>query len=153
ARLRRRLLLRPPTILLTTPESLAVLLAHGSCEELFAELRWLVVDEVHALAGCKRGADLALSLERVQDLARRPLQRIGLSATCAQLDEVAQFLVGSGRPCTVVRVPDCTPVELDVEPLADDGRGFMARLVDRLARELERYRTVLVFTNARGLAE
>src|SRR5205823_675404 len=60
ARLRRRMLLRPPAILLTTPESLAVLLAQASAESLFAHLRWVVVDEVHALAACKRGADLAL---------------------------------------------------------------------------------------------
>src|SRR5439155_2393994 len=153
ARQRRRLLQRPPAILLTTPESLAVLLAQAGARHLFTEVRWLVVDEVHILAGCKRGADLALSMERLEELTGRPLQRIGLSATCAPLCEIAQFLVGTGRPCTVVRVPDRTPLELSVEPLPDDGPGFLAGLVERLTKELERHRTTLIFTNARGLAE
>jgi ATP-dependent Lhr-like helicase len=151
-RLRRRLQRRPPAILLTTPESLAVLLANAGGPALFAALRWVIVDEVHALAESKRGADLALSLERIDDLARQP-QRIGLSATCRPLGEVAQFLVGVGRACTVAQVADAAPLEVATEPLPEDGRGFLARVVDRLSPELERHPTTLVFTNARGLAE
>src|SRR5262249_33448805 len=104
ARLRARLHLEPPDILLTTPESLAVLLSQPAACDLFADLRWVVVDEVHALAPSKRGADLALSLERLQALAGPELQRIGLSATCAPLTEAARFLAGVERPCAFAQV-------------------------------------------------
>src|SRR5262249_43385676 len=88
ARLRRRLLRQPPDFLLTTPESLAVLLSQPAGAALFHDLRWVIVDEIHALAANKRGADLSLSLERLSALAGEQLQRIGLSATCAPLAEV-----------------------------------------------------------------
>jgi ATP-dependent helicase Lhr and Lhr-like helicase len=165
-RVRRRLLLEPPDVLLTTPESLAVLLARREAYDLFGGLSWVIVDEVHALAESKRGADLALSLERLEEIAGLRLQRIGLSATCAPLADVARFLAGVGRPCTVAQVAEGAPLELTVEPLpgparlpaAEEGaerrgRGFLARLVDRLLPELEANRTTLVFTNVRSLAE
>src|SRR6185369_3900256 len=98
---RKRQLARPPAVLLTTPESLAVLLTDHRAAAFFRDLRWLVVDEVHALAPCKRGADLSLSLERLEELVGSPLQRIGLSATCEPLATAASFLVGAGRPCAV----------------------------------------------------
>src|SRR5437764_707067 len=107
---RRPWQLEPPDILLTTPESLAVMLARREARDLFASLSWVVVDEVHALAESKRGADLALSLERLEEIAGRRLQRIGLSATCAPLAEVARFLVGVGRPCTVAQVAEGAPL-------------------------------------------
>jgi ATP-dependent Lhr-like helicase len=150
----RRLLRRqPPDILLTTPESLAVLLAQPTAEELFADLRWLVIDEVHALAAGKRGADLSLSLERLTAVARQPVQRIGLSATCTPLPVAAEFLVGAGRPCAIAAVQETNPLELRVEPLAAYGSGFLKTLLDRLERELETNRTLLIFTNVRSLAE
>ncbi len=111
-RLRRRLFRKPPDILITTPESLAVMLIHPAAKELFQDLRWLIVDEVHALAGSQRGADLALSLERLQALTPSggDLRRIGLSATCAPLTTAAGFLVGVGRPCAIAEVTDASPV-------------------------------------------
>ncbi len=153
ARVRRQLHLQPPDLLLTTPESLAVLLAQSSAAELFRELRYVVVDEVHALAPNKRGADLALSLERLTDLAGVPLQRIGLSATCAPVAAAAHFLAGTGRSCTVAQVFDDTPFELTVDPLEEGHGGFVARLLDRLEPELTTQRTTLLFTNSRSLAE
>jgi ATP-dependent Lhr-like helicase len=171
---RRHLFERPPAILVTTPESLAVLLTQPPAPELFAGLDWLVVDEVHALAGNKRGADLALSLERVEALAAggapgHRLQRIGLSATCSPLDVAGRFLAGTGRPCAIAQVADDSPLQMTIEPLEldDEGveaetagsggpshaRGFLGRLVDRLEPELRRNRTTLVFTNVRALAE
>jgi ATP-dependent Lhr-like helicase len=159
-RVRRRLLTHPPDLLLTTPESLAVMLSHVSAADLFRDLRWVVIDEVHALAGCKRGADLALSLERLELLApaRERLQRIGLSATCAPLETAASFLAGVDRPCTVAQAADCGAIELTVELLsADEGRdstsGFLARLVERIELVLRENRTTLIFTNTRSLAE
>src|SRR5262249_38996128 len=137
----------------TTPESLALLLTQPAWIDHLAAVRWVVVDEVHALAASKRGADLSLSLERLQACAADPVQRIGLSATCAPLATVASFLAGTDRPCTVARVGDDARWQLDIEPLPDGDRGFVGQLVERLTPELLRQRTVLIFTNARGLAE
>src|SRR6516162_6576876 len=117
-RLRKRLLTDPPAILATTPESLAVLLTQPAALAIFQAVRWVVVDEVHSLATNKRGADLCLSLERLEALLaecrlrreNRGLQRIGLSATCAPLETAARFLVGAGRSCTLAEVPDHTPL-------------------------------------------
>jgi ATP-dependent Lhr-like helicase len=153
ARARRQLLREPPDILLTTPESLAVLLVHPGAADLLGGVRWVVVDETHALAGDKRGADLSLSLERLEDLAGGGLQRIGLSATCAPLAVVARFLAGADRPCTVAQVPETAPLVLEVEPLSETGGSLCQRLVTRLAPLFEGSRTTLVFTNVRSLAE
>src|SRR5262249_13256247 len=120
--------------------------------DLFMGLRWLIVDEVHALAPTKRGADLSVSLERLESLAADPLQRIGLSATCAPLAEAAHFLVGTGRSCTVAPVRDTSPLHLSIEPL-EETAGFLRALVDRLQPEVTTNRTTLIFTNTRGLAE
>ena len=152
-RVRRRLFDRPPDFFLTTPESLAVLLCQPAALDLFRELRCVVIDEVHALAANKRGADLSLSLERLTALAGEGLQRIGLSATCAPLAEAAGFLAGTGRPCAVAQAADVAPLQLTIEPLEERRGGFVAQLLDRLGPELAANRTTLVFTNARGLAE
>jgi ATP-dependent Lhr-like helicase len=149
---RRSLVAEPPDVLATTPESLAILLSQPVAGDLFTGLRWVIVDEVHALAPSKRGADLALSLERLENLAANPLQRIGLSATCAPLADAARFLVGTHRSCTIAQVRDASPLHLVIEPL-EETAGFLRSLVDRLQTELTTNRTTLIFTNARGLAE
>jgi ATP-dependent Lhr-like helicase len=150
---RRALRLEPPDILLTTPESLALLLSQPVAGELFAGLRWVVVDEVHALAPNKRGADLAVSLERLASLAGGEPQRIGLSATCAPPAEAARFL-SAGRGCVIAQVADTAPLDLTVQPLSPpaDG-GFVAGLAARLEPEVRRHRSTLIFANSRGLAE
>jgi len=157
---RRRLWRYPPDILLTTPESVAVLLSQPKAQPLFAKLRWVVVDEVHALAASKRGADLALSLERLTELVRGPLltlparsvrlQRIGLSATATPLSEAARWLAGDH--CAIARAAEATPVQLSLVPLEENGH-FLANLVDHLMPELRSCRATLVFTNNRRLAE
>jgi ATP-dependent Lhr-like helicase len=147
---RRRLWRQPPAILLTTPESVAVLLSQAKARHLFAGLRWVVVDEVHALAASKRGADLALSLERLTDLARGRLQRIGLSATATPLTEAARWLAGDR--CAIGRAGETTPLQLTLVPLEESGH-FLANLVDRLLPEVRANRATLVFTNSRRLAE
>jgi ATP-dependent Lhr-like helicase len=148
---RRALRDNPPAILLTTPESLAVLLSQTDFQDCFHRLRRVVVDEVHALAGSKRGADLALSLERLTALSP-DLQRIGLSATATPLEDAARYLAGAGRPCEVAHAPLPTPLQLTLAPLADSGR-FLAALVDRIVPELHANRATLVFANTRRLAE
>jgi ATP-dependent Lhr-like helicase len=149
---RRRLFDDPPDLLLTTPESLAVLLSQSASVALFANLVQVVVDEVHALAGNKRGADLSVSLERLTLLSTGEVRRVGLSATAAPLTEAARYLVGANRSCTIVRAPERSGLELTIEPLPA-GRRFLSGLVDRLERELPRQRATLVFTNTRALAE
>ena len=140
----------PPEVLLTTPESLAVLLSQSAMLPLFAGLRWVVVDEVHALAPTKRGADLALSLERLS-VAASP-QRIGLSATAAPLAEAARFLAGTDRPCAVAEMGEDSHLDLRVVPLAD-GPAFVSDLIHRLIPELRTCRATLIFANTRRLAE
>ena len=155
---RRQLLRDPADLLLTTPESLAVLLSGHTTAELLADVRWVIVDEVHALVGNKRGADLALSLERLEALATSRdsacagLRRFGLSATATPLSTAASWLAGVDRTCQIVRAADSPAPELRVEPLPPDSRFFSA-LVSRLTTELPQYRAVLLFCNTRSLAE
>ncbi|MFL5241185.1 MAG: DEAD/DEAH box helicase [Gemmataceae bacterium] len=163
---RRGLRSKPADILLSTPESLAILLSQPMSKQLFALLRWVVVDEIHALASNKRGADLSLSLERLSDIAEQPIQRIGLSATCTPLEEVARFLAGSHRTCTIASISDSSSLQVQIEPLfkgtarandwdsaGDSASDFLGTLVERLQVELETHSSTLIFTNARGLAE
>jgi len=147
---RRRLRSHPPDILLTTPESVAVLLSQPMARQLFAGLRWVVVDEIHALAASKRGADLAISLERLSVLAGGRLQRIGLSATATPLAEAARWLTGGG--CAIASAGEGAPLEMTIRPLEQTGH-FLATLVDQIKPEVLANRATLVFTNTRRLAE
>src|SRR5205814_9729452 len=108
---------RPPHILVTTPESLYILLTAEGSRRWLASAGTVIVDEIHAVAADKRGAHLALSLERLDALAGRRLQRIGLSATQRPIEEVARLLVGAGapRPCAVVDVGHRRALELAIE--------------------------------------
>ena len=106
---RRAMLKRPPHILVTTPESLYILLTAEKSRAILRDVETVIVDEIHAVADDKRGAHLALSLERLEALTYRPPVRIGLSATQKPIEEVAHFLTGNGRPA---------PVIVDVEPNA-----------------------------------
>ncbi|MGO1509329.1 MAG: DEAD/DEAH box helicase [Actinomycetales bacterium] len=122
---RRRLVTHPPDILITTPESLFLMLTSAAREAL-AHVRTVIVDEVHAIAGTKRGAHLFLSLERLDALTPAPVQRIGLSATVRPAEEVARALAGvrtpddGGRPVRVVAPPSPRRLELDVQlPVPD----------------------------------
>ena len=115
---RARLLRRPPQILITTPESLFLMLTSRARETLQG-VRTVIVDEVHAVAGTKRGAHLAVSLERLDALLPRPAQRVGLSATVRPVDEVAAFL-GGASPVTVVNPPSCRRLDLRVAVPVED---------------------------------
>ncbi|MBL9174681.1 MAG: DEAD/DEAH box helicase [Verrucomicrobiales bacterium] len=164
---RERQRLRPPHILLTTPESLSLMLSQTRWRTSLLGVRWVIVDEIHALAENKRGAHLTLSLERLEALkgptppdapTRAPLQRIGLSATVFPLEEAARFLVGSGRHCEIVQARSRRPMDLQLyTPLRRNPyppAGFTGiRLIAELARLIESHRTTLVFTNTRSGAE
>ena len=167
---RRRMTTSPPDILITTPESLFLLLT-SQARSILGDVRTVIIDEVHALAGTKRGAHLALSLERLDQLREGPGQRIGLSATVEPHAEVARFLRPQGEVAIVappaekawdlsivVPVPDMTAMgeELDIDgsAAADPRRTSIwphveERVVDLVSQE----RSSIVFANSRGLAE
>ena len=147
-----------PHILVTTPESLYVLMGSASGRAGLASVHTVIVDEIHALAGNKRGAHLALTLERLQALTGRPLRRIGLSATQRPVERVAQFLVGHQRPCAIVDIGHARQRDLALEvppvPLGAVMATDVWNLVyDRLATLAREHRTTLVFVNTRRLAE
>jgi ATP-dependent Lhr-like helicase len=121
---RQAMLRKPPDVLITTPESLYLMLT-SKAREFLADTDSVIVDEIHAVARTKRGAHLALTLERLEHVARQPLQRIGLSATQRPLEEVGRFLVGTGRECRIVdagvRKPLDLKIHVPVEDMSDPG--------------------------------
>ena len=170
---RQAMLRTPPDVLITTPESLYLMLT-SRARDIFTDVDWVIVDEIHAVAQTKRGAHLALTLERLEHQAGKRVQRIGLSATQRPLDEVGRFLTGSGRECTVidtgvrkeldVRIE--VPVEdmrepdagADLNPLVG-GEGATTRqsiwpaIYPQLLDLVEAHRSTIVFVNNRRGAE
>ncbi|MFC4863845.1 DEAD/DEAH box helicase [Pseudomonas sp. MAHUQ-62] len=150
---------RPPHILVTTPESLYILLGSESGRAMLTGCRSLIIDEIHAIAGSKRGSHLMLSAERLESLCGRSLQRIGLSATQKPIERVAAFLMGLGRDaCTLVDVGYSRERDLAIEvppvPLeAVLSNEAWEKVYDRLAELVAEHRTTLVFVNTRRLAE
>lgn len=158
---RRKLRDRPPHLLITTPESLSLLLSQSAWRPVLGTIEHIIVDEVHSLVPTKRGADLAVSLERLAAWCPRDPSRIGLSATCRPAGPVARFLVGPDRPCRVLEPPPPAghrPPALTVATLqeADEAphRGLSyRRLLRRLESEFARHRTTIVFANTRAFTE
>ena len=155
---RREMLKRPPHILVTTPESLYILLTANSSRAILSHVKTVIVDEIHAVADDKRGAHLTLSLERLDLLADRPT-RIGLSATQKPIEEVAHFLTGADRPApAIVNIGHRRKLDLAVEvppselgPIASN--EMWGEIYDRLAELALQHRSTLVFVNTRRLAE
>ena len=160
---------RAPHIVVTTPESLYILLGSVSGRDMLSTCRTVIVDEIHAIAGNKRGAHLALSLERLQALTGRALIRVGLSATQKPIEEVARFLVGRAKFPAAAGATDCghcaivdsgharsrdLALELPRAPLEAVMSGEVwTEVYDRLAELIREHRTTLVFVNTRRLAE
>ncbi|MEP6482877.1 MAG: DEAD/DEAH box helicase [Rudaea sp.] len=151
---------RPPHIVVTTPESLYILLGSESGRAMLATTRTVIVDEIHALAPSKRGAHLALSLERLESLCQRKITRIGLSATQKPISEVAKYLLGGNSPdeCEIVDVGYSRKRDLAVEvppmPLQAVMSGDGWELVySRIAELIQQHRTTLIFVNTRRMAE
>ena len=156
---RRAMLKRPPHILVTTPESLYILLTAEKSRAILRDVETVIVDEIHAVADDKRGAHLTLSLERLEALTHRPPVRIGLSATQKPIEEVAHFLTGNGRPDPViVNVGHKRQLDLAVEiPASQLGpittNDMWDEIYNRLVELVEQHRSTLVFVNTRRLAE
>ena len=155
---------RPPHIVVTTPESLYILLGSESGRKMLATTRTVIVDEIHALAPNKRGSHLALSLERLASLCGDRLLRIGLSATQKPIDTVARFLVGTGpagaQPpeCTIVDIGHRRARDLALEVPSSPLEAVMSaevweQVYERLAGLIEEHRTTLIFVNTRRMAE
>ncbi|HEV2218579.1 MAG TPA: DEAD/DEAH box helicase [Candidatus Dormibacteraeota bacterium] len=162
---RRSMERHPPDILITTPESLFLLLT-SAARRILASVRWLIVDEIHSVAGTKRGSHLALSLERLCAITKAEPQRIGLSATQRPLEEVAHFLGGTGREVAIVDAGRLKTMEVRVEVPVDDmsrlsGEEESGRTVNsiwpaiypRLLELIQAHRSTIVFVNSRRLAE
>jgi ATP-dependent Lhr-like helicase len=156
---RRAMLKRPPHILVTTPESLYILLTAERSRAILRDVETVIVDEIHAVADDKRGAHLALSLERLEALTHRPPVRVGLSATQKPIEEVAHFLTGNGRPAPViVDIGHKRNLDLAVEvPASQLGpittNEMWDEIYNRLVQLVEQHRSTLVFVNTRRLAE
>src|SRR5439155_217079 len=155
---------RPPHIVVTTPESLYILLGSESGRAMLKTTRTVIVDEIHALAPNKRGSHLALSLERLAALCGDRLLRIGLSATQKPIDTIARFLVGTGAEgapvpvCTIVDIGHRRARDLALEVPSSPLEAVMSaevweQVYERLAGLIEEHRTTLIFVNTRRMAE
>ncbi|MBD5633966.1 MAG: DEAD/DEAH box helicase, partial [Candidatus Eremiobacteraeota bacterium] len=150
---RRLMMTRPPHVLMTTPESLALMLAMESYRKHLKAVDTVIVDEVHALAGNKRGSYLSLCLESLEELVSRPLVRVGLSATVAPLDRVARFLAGAQRDCAVVDKRGLRAIKIEVSAPFSGAMAPLAQVAERCVELGRDVRTQLVFTNVRSQAE
>ena len=162
---RQSMVRRPPHILITTPESFYILLTAERSRKMLQEAETVIVDEIHAVAGDKRGAHLALSLERLDALAKHRLQRIGLSATQKPIEDIARLLVGTERvilngppDCAIVDVGHKRALDLSIEvtghelgPIAT--HELYADIYDRIVAHTQTHRTTIVFVNTRRLVE
>ena len=156
---------KPPHIWITTPESLYILLTSASGRRGLAGVQTLILDEIHAVAGNKRGSHLALSVERLCRLASGPVTRIGLSATQRPIEEIAGFLTGAGssvsgeKPhCAIVNMGYRRDMDLQIEVPGDElgpiaTHELWDETIDRIAALVEAHRTTLVFVNTRRLVE
>jgi len=162
---RQAMLKRPPHILITTPESLYILLTAERSRKMLATAETVIIDEIHAIAGDKRAAHLALSLERLDALAKRRLQRIGLSATQKPIAFVARLLVGTDRlilgdvpDCAIVDVGHKRDIDLSIEVMDHDlgpiaSHEMYGDIYERIVALSQAHRTTIVFVNTRRLVE
>ncbi len=148
---------RPPHVLITTPESLYLLLT-SQARRILRTVRYVIIDEIHAISGTKRGVHLSVSLERLEALLPKSPVRIGLSATQRPLEEIANFLGGVGREVTIIDTGTRKQLDLKVEVPLDDMRALpentiWAAIYPRILELVEQHRSTLLFVNYRGLAE
>ncbi|MEE8349744.1 MAG: DEAD/DEAH box helicase [Acidobacteriota bacterium] len=155
---RQKMIRHPPHILVTTPESLFILLTSKGGRQMLKHVKTVIVDEIHALARDKRGSHLSLSLERLEALTETPFQRIGLSATQKPITDIARFLTGTERSATVIDLGHQRPLEVTVEvpggPLgAVMSNAMWEEIYDRLCQLIQGHDTTLIFVNTRRLTE
>ena len=155
---RQAMLKRPPHILVTTPESLYLVLTSAKARETLRPVRTVIVDEIHALARDKRGSHLALTLERLEHLTQAPPVRIGLSATQKPMEEIAAFLVGSRNECRIIDTGHLRQLDLALEVPESELNAVCSleqwgEVYERLKYLVESHRSTLIFVNTRRMAE
>lgn len=149
---RKKITENPPDILITTPETLVILLTQIKMLDALSDLEWIIIDEVHELLSSERGAQLSLSIERLEFNSKFPLTKIGLSATVGNFEEAGKFVVGTKRKCEIIR--DTSVRKYDVEIKYVEGTiSDVAEKIIEYVLELELDSPVLLFTNTRGEAE
>ena len=149
---RRKITENPPDVLITTPETLVILLTQPKILDALSELEWIIIDEVHELLASERGSQLSLSIERIQLTSKLPLTKIGLSATIGNFEEAGKFVVGSKRKCKIIR--DTSIRKYDVEIKFVDGTiSDVADKIIEYVKEQNLNSPILLFTNTRGEAE
>ena len=159
---RARMLRKPPHILITTPESMAIILCAPKFRESFRDAKWVIIDEIHELCSSKRGVHLSLTLERLEHLSNKGITRIGLSATIHPLDEVAKYLVGyedgKERRCVIIDKRFVKPMKLQTtSPVSDlvhtSAETINKKMYDLLRSIIKKNKTTLIFTNTRSGTE
>jgi ATP-dependent Lhr-like helicase len=149
---RKKITENPPDVLITTPETLVILLTQIKMLDALSELEWIIIDEVHELLASERGSQLSLSIERLQINSKHPLTKIGLSATVGNFEEAGKFVVGTKRKCQIIR--DNSVRKYDVEVKFID--GTISNVADEIIEyvlKLNLNSPILLFTNTRGEAE
>ncbi len=158
AKERAKMAKKCPHILVTTPESLAIMINSPKFVEKFARLEFIIIDEIHSLAENKRGTHLNLTIERLQEISIMPIVRIGLSATVSPLERVAHYLVGEERDCLIADIEMIKKVDLEIlSPVEDflntNNIQLAHKLYEMLDELIQKNKTTLIFTNTRAATE
>jgi ATP-dependent Lhr-like helicase len=149
---RQKLIIKPPHILITTPESLGIILTHEKLKSYLKHLRWVIVDEVHELIGNERGTHLTVSLERLENISSHNVVRIGLSATVGNLKDAANFISGTNRKCAILVDNTIRKYDIDVKYLKGSISN-VAKFVIKYLKDNKICGSILLFTNTRDEAE
>ncbi|MFM7795161.1 MAG: DEAD/DEAH box helicase, partial [Candidatus Nitrosotenuis sp.] len=149
---RKRIVALPPDVLITTPETLVILLTQEKMLNALSELEWVIIDEIHDLLSNERGSQLSLSLERLQINTKHPITRIGLSATVGNIEDAAKFLVGTKRKFEIIHDDTIRKYNVEIKHVKGTISDVADFIVDYLSK-LKLNSPVLLFTNTRGEAE
>jgi ATP-dependent helicase Lhr and Lhr-like helicase len=150
--IRKKISNSPPDVLITTPETLVILLTQRKMLDALSELEWIVIDEVHELLGNERGSQLSLSMERLQINSRKEITRIGLSATIGNPEDAAKFVVGTKRKCSIIHDTSIRKYDVDVKYI-DGTISDVATFIVEHVTNLNLNSPILLFTNTRGESE
>ena len=149
---RKKISNSPPDVLITTPETLVILLSQGKYLSALSELEWVIIDELHELLPSERGSQLSISLERLQFNSNKEIHRVGLSATVGNVSEAGKFLVGNNRKCEIIHDKSIRNYDVDVK-FVDGGINEVADGIIDYIKEMKINSPVLLFANSRGESE
>ena len=149
---RKKISNAPPDVLITTPETLVILLTQEKMLSALSELEWLVIDEIHELLANERGSQLSLSMERLQYNSNKRIVRIGLSATIGNIDDASHFLVGTAKPCKIIEDESIRKYDVEIK-YVDGSISEVADSIIEYVTKLKLQTPILLFTNTRGESE